>query len=156
MHKLTIQNMKILAEKRGGKCLSNNYYDAHSKLTWQCNDGHVWEANSNKIQQGRWCPICSAGKSERICRKYFETIFNEPFPKRKLKWLVNSKGNLMELDGYCEKLGIAFEYHGPQHYKDNELFHKVRTLQQQKEDDNLKEKLCRERGIAVLVVPYSV
>lgn len=57
--KLTILHMNKMARKRGGKCLSNSYINAHSKLLWQCAKGHQWLAMPNNIQQGKWCPFCS-------------------------------------------------------------------------------------------------
>ena len=57
--KLTIQLMQQLAESRGGRCLSEIYINAHSKLTWQCAKGHEWMAIQNNVQRGHWCPRCS-------------------------------------------------------------------------------------------------
>lgn len=56
--RLTIKDMETLAKKRGGRCLSNVYINANSKLKWQCSEGHIWHTKPNVIQQGRWCPIC--------------------------------------------------------------------------------------------------
>ena len=49
----------MLAEERGGKCLSTKYINAHTKLKWQCKESHVWEATPDKIKQGSWCPKCA-------------------------------------------------------------------------------------------------
>lgn len=54
----SIDDMKILAAQRGGLCLSEEYVNAHTKLTWRCSEGHIWEAKPNNIQQGKWCPEC--------------------------------------------------------------------------------------------------
>lgn len=56
--KLTIQHMHRLAETRGGRCVSDVYVSALSKLTWECAKGHRWMATPNNIQQGTWCPKC--------------------------------------------------------------------------------------------------
>jgi len=56
--KLTIEAMRQLAESHGGKCLSDVYVDAFTKLTWQCSKGHQWTARPNNIQQGKRCPQC--------------------------------------------------------------------------------------------------
>ena len=45
------------------------------------------------------------GISEKICRKYFEYLFNKPFNRIRPSWLSE-----LELDGYNEELNIAFEY----------------------------------------------
>jgi hypothetical protein len=156
--RLTIEEMKEIAESKGGKCLSKEYVNNSTCLKWKCKEGHIWYAIPANIKKklGRWCPICSTGISERICRKYFETIFNKKFSKSKPKWLVNSRGNLMELDGYCKELGLALEYQGKQHFIQHELFHRELSLRQRKEDDKLKSRLCKSHGVIVIQVPYTI
>ncbi|MEK6938343.1 MAG: hypothetical protein AABX04_04835 [Nanoarchaeota archaeon] len=151
-----ISQMQQIALARGGECLSKEYTNAHSKLTWMCKEKHIWKATPNKIQQGRWCPICSVGISERICSKIFEDLFGKKLDKDKPKWLVNEKGNRMELDGYSKQWGIAFEYQGEQHYKQTRFFHQKRTLEEQKRDDELKLKLCKEHDIILVRIPYKI
>jgi len=52
--------MRQLAASRGGKCLSNEYINAHTKLKWQCADGHIWESIPASVKQGcTWCPFCA-------------------------------------------------------------------------------------------------
>ncbi|MBW2995407.1 zinc-ribbon domain-containing protein [Candidatus Woesearchaeota archaeon] len=152
----TIDDFKKIAIVHGGKCLSEKYLNSSTKLKFRCEDGHVWESAPSKIIQGRWCPICSTGISERICRKYFEIIFKEEFPKKYPRWLKNAQGNQMELDGYCKKLKLAFEYHGVQHFKTVKKWHKKKSLNQQRKDDELKRKLCGQRGIALIEVPHTI
>jgi hypothetical protein len=62
-HRLTIEEMQEIATSRGGKCLSNNYANANTKLKWQCKEGHVWEAIPSSIKTGKWCLKC-AGKTK--------------------------------------------------------------------------------------------
>jgi hypothetical protein len=58
--KLTIEEMRSIAEARGGKCLSSEYKDNKTKLKWQCSKGHKWEAIPNNVKsKGHWCPVCS-------------------------------------------------------------------------------------------------
>jgi hypothetical protein len=59
--KLTIGEMRQIASERKGKCLSLLYTNANSKLLWECENGHQWEAVPGSIKRGRWCPNC-AGK----------------------------------------------------------------------------------------------
>jgi hypothetical protein len=44
------------AEKKGGKCLSENYPNGTSDMTWMCEKGHIWDAPTSKIKY--WCPVC--------------------------------------------------------------------------------------------------
>ncbi|MGG3608078.1 zinc-ribbon domain-containing protein [Priestia megaterium] len=55
----SIEDMIKLARVKDGKCLSSEYVNAHTKLSWRCKHGHEWNAKPNNIQQGKWCPICA-------------------------------------------------------------------------------------------------
>ena len=157
--KYTLEEVQGIAASRGGKCLSSEYKNQKTKIKWQCAHGHIWLSRLNGvINQGQWCPQCSTGLGERIARAYFEQIFGKPFPNSRPQWLKGeNKGNL-ELDGYCEALGLAFEHQGMHHYqperygqnkqKDSEEWHKVTLMH-----DALKRELCIQRGITLFEIP---
>ena len=58
----TIEDMRGLAKKSGGKCLSTRYLGSKKHLEWQCAEGHVWKAMPLNIQKGHWCPVCAVKK----------------------------------------------------------------------------------------------
>jgi len=150
-----IEVIKQEAEKKGGKCLSDDNPDSNSMLLFECANGHRWETTAKQIMAGHWCHYCSTGTSEEICRLYFEKIFNQQFLRKKPIWLRNSRGNLMELDGYNEDLKIAFEYNGIQHYEKGSLFiNSSKKLNQRIIDDETKIALCKENGILLIVIDY--
>lgn len=141
----------------GGECLSSKYINSDQKLHWRCTEGHEWFAVGYHVRAGHWCPTCMAGNSERICKDILEQMFGKPFPKVKPAWLLNSRGKRMELDGYCEELQAAFEYHGVQHYQYIDHFHRRdKSFLQRQLDDARKEMLCRERGVRLLVIPHTL
>lgn len=73
----TIDDMHALAAERGGKCLSKKYVKASTKLTWQCNKGHIWKAVPTSIQRSNsWCPVC-ANKSRAEKQKDSIEIFRK-------------------------------------------------------------------------------
>lgn len=153
----SIEVMRALASGRGGECLSEKYVNSGKKLRWRCGEGHEWEATPRDVKAGSWCPECSHGMSERACRVTFERMFETQFPRRKPEWLVNSRGNRMELDGYSEKLGIAFEYHGRQHYRYVPFFHRQDgALANRRRDDRRKARLCLRHGVVLVEVPYTL
>ena len=152
--KPSIKDLQSLAASKGGKCLSRKYIRNKDKIIWQCKNGHLWQTATSNIKSGRWCPICSLGVGERICRKYFETIFRCSFPKARPKWLINARDNQMELDGYCEKRRLAFEYQGEQHNRKIAMYHSGRSFEQQKADDQRKLKLCVKHNILLISIPY--
>src|SRR6266567_4009970 len=107
--------------------------------------------------KGALCPICAGGVSERICRALLERMTGVRFPKERPKWLKNSRGKQMELDGYATSLGIAFEYHGEQHHKQNAFFHGTpNAFEQQRRNDEQKRRLCGEHKVVLLEVSYAI
>ena len=153
---LDIETARSIAEERGGECLSNEYINIDEKLLWKCYFGHEWKNSLNKIKNGnQWCPTCNKKNlGELIVREYFENCFNKKFPNLKPKWLKNNLGNIMELDGYCKDLKIAFEHQGVQHYKYNKFYHKNEAeFKRRVLDDEQKIKLCTQRGILLIIVP---
>jgi len=66
MSKLTIEEMRMLADSKGGKCISTSYVDSHTKLLWECQKGHRWQAKPYSIKQGRWCMICSGKEKKTV------------------------------------------------------------------------------------------
>ena len=157
--KTTLEELKEYVRQQylGGECLATKYINCSTKVPCQCAEGHIWETTPNNIKRGHWCPTCAEGVSERVCRKIFETILNKEFPKSRPEWLVNDRGNQMELDGYNKELALAFEYQGRQHYKYNEHFHKsIKEFEQRKVNDKLKRELCKKNGVTLIEVPYTV
>ena len=150
--RLTIQEIQQIAKERGGKCLSKNYVNSHISMRFECNNGHKWKTTATSIvHRHTWCPECNSGIGERVTRAYFEQIFKSKFPKTYPKWLVNNRGNRMELDGYCKDLKIAFEHQGEQHY--TQLKHRAKRLSIQLEDDRVKVELCKKNGIRLFIIP---
>lgn len=154
--KLTIEFMQKIAEERGGKCLSTEYKNVFSKLKWECENKHVWDAIPlNIVHKHGWCPHCKVKGSEEICRRYFETIFKCKFNKTRPDWLIGAKGRKLELDGMSEiKFGdkyLAFEHDGQQHYHPVEIFHGNHELLII--NDNIKTKLCEENNVILFRIP---
>ncbi len=66
MKKLTIDEMHIIAETRNGRCLSKTYINSRTKLLWECENGHRWEAIPGSVKKGRWCLECAGLKKHTI------------------------------------------------------------------------------------------
>lgn len=146
-----------MAKLKNGKCISDHYINSHTKLEWECENGHHFFANYQNIKSGRWCPECKYPKQEAICKKIVEMLFEEKFVKIRPEWLKNPESGLnLEIDMFSEKLNLAIEYNGGQHYKMCTLFHNTEEdfLRQQRKD-KLKEKLIFKKGISFIVVPYT-
>jgi hypothetical protein len=118
------------------------------------------------IKHGRFGgPICdvsqekNCSKSEKCCRSFFERHYGVPFKStRSLPFLKNPEtGRILELDGYNEKLKVAFEYNGRQHYEwPNHTNQTEEDFIQQKRRDMFKREQCDKNGIFLITVPYTV
>lgn len=90
-------------------------------------------------------------KSEIVCRTIFDYFVQHQFVSCRPSFLGK-----LELDGYCKKHELAFEYNGIQHYQYHPYFHKRRTdFERQCERDYQKQILCKRYGIHLMIVPYS-
>ncbi len=153
------RKFKDLIEERDWQCLGtvDEYKTAYSKIKVKCQDGHEYEATLNNIKADRWCPECKTNMNELIAVKAAEHLFGKPFKKVRPKWLKTDSGTLLELDGFNKELKIAIEYNGKQHY------YRIKHFQRSDEEfikridyDILKEKLCTERGIHLISIPFYV
>lgn len=151
--KITIEIVRQLAAARGGRCLSAVYHNTTERLTWECTHGHIWDAIFVNVNYNcSWCPRCRINVGEEATRAALE----EAFPEMEF---INTRGALdgrLELDGYCAKLSLAFEYQGKQHYFQVKHFQTPERFALQLERDARTAELCREKGIALLIIPYTV
>lgn len=97
-------------------------------------------------------------KSEEFCRSVAEDIFHEPFPKAHPEFLKNpNSGRNLEIDCFCEKLGIGIEFNGIQHYKYPNPFHRSREeFLKGLARDKFKIETCKANGILLIIIPYTM
>ena len=152
----TIKKIKALAKSRGGKLLSKKYIKQHQRLKFICKFGHRFDQNANNLLRPEiWCPECSSGLGERMTRIAFQRIFKKKFVKMRPEWLKNADGNLLELDGYNEKLKLAFEHQGKQYFIKKPHFHKSwkkYNRDRYLENAALKKKICRKKGVKLVII----
>lgn len=97
-------------------------------------------------------------KGEQICRETMERIYGVPFINTRPKWLKNPTTNRnLELDCYNDKLKLAVEYNGIQHYKWCSFAKQTYSdFREQIRRDRIKVELCEQHGVYLIVVPYNV
>lgn len=135
-----------------GKCLSIKYNNVFEKMQFQCEKKHIWKTNFKSIKNGHWCPYCFY-KNEQQCRSIIESLTNSEFSKCKPTFL-----NGLELDGYNEKLRIAFEYNGEYHYYFVKHHHRnnIKRFILRVCRDKIKRYLCEQEGIYLITIPYYI
>jgi hypothetical protein len=56
-----MEELNTIAQSRGGQLISKNYLGDKEYLTWECAEGHRWEAapgivKGTQKRKGTWCP----------------------------------------------------------------------------------------------------
>ncbi|MBL0340856.1 MAG: hypothetical protein IPP71_07985 [Bacteroidetes bacterium] len=82
LYKHTLSEMQKIAEKNGGKCLSESYLGGFIHMKWVCSNKHVFETTPFTVLKGSWCKIC----------RHKEGDIKKRTPYKKLAELVKSKG----------------------------------------------------------------
>ena len=59
MRKLTLDEIRADAARRGGKLITETYVDSLTLMDWECAQGHQWRAVAHSIRQGHWCKRCA-------------------------------------------------------------------------------------------------
>jgi hypothetical protein len=157
---VTPEKIATLIRNRGGVPLEPIPEKARSttKILIACSLGHEFENDWQHMSPPRngWCATCSKGsKSEELARTTFRQLFGAPFRKARPKWLKNSRGRQMELDGFEESLGLAFEYQGRQHFENVGIYSSEVQLEQRIVDDKDKVRLCAENGITLITLNWD-
>ena len=155
----SIDDIKSIAKNKGGICHSNIYSDRNSKIEMECSEGHKWITSAYNIIQGSWCPNCSniIHTSEEIVRQSFEQMTGRKFVKMQPNFLRISSGTILQLDGFCKELNLAFEFNGLQHYEYVPFFHrhKISNFRRQLERDRIKRELCANNNVILITISYE-
>lgn len=136
-----------------------NYEDGYKyskgskvKLNWKCECGQTIKNKSPFIvdREGLCCPNCSDN-----CKSYPEKFIYHLLKQLNVdfKWEKTFKWSQRKrYDFYLPSYNMIIEVHGAQHY--NGGFDGVggRTLEEEQENDRLKEQLARENGIDNYIV----
>ena len=154
----SLEEVKQKIADRGGQLLSDlAEVTSRTRILIRCSDGHEFKATVTNILNGRWCPDCHGSAGENICRAYFEYCFGAKFPKSYPGWLKQAGWQKLELDGYCESLGIAFEHQGVQHYKICPPMIRTKDeLDVIRAKDRVKKFECRAHGVRLFIIPDIV
>ena len=129
------------------------------KGTWSSSYSYNNSAPIQSSSSRRGPPKDSKGELE--CRRVLQKLFNKPFNSCRPDFLRNpvTGGNFnLEIDCYEHGMRLGVEYNGVQHYKYNSFMHQNNRAKftNQKYRDDMKRRICREKRINLIEVPYTV
>lgn len=140
-----------LVFNRGGRGTYGNY----GSLIW---DLFKAPAVSSSSRRGV-TTTSNSSKGEAECKRVMESIFaGRKFNKYRPSFLHNDvTGSNLELDCFNPELKLAVEYNGRQHYAYSPYFHATKhEFYNLRYRDEIKRRLCREKGIHLIIVPYTI
>ncbi len=142
--KPVLQDIKKFVENKDGVLLIKKYKNCYSPLKIQCNkDGCIWYPCWNNIQNGHWCPECSLSKTQKILFNIIKDLFPNNIVNNnytKFNWLKSKNKYSQEIDIYVEKIKLAIEYDGKQHFEPVKWFGGEEQLKYTKKMDKLKNR----------------
>lgn len=152
--KLTNENVDTRLVNRNIKRI-DDIINNKSKIKWQCNNGHIWEASPGNILRGRGCPNCKH-KNQKIV---YDTILKliECEPQKFLKKLNSTETKDYRVDFYIPKLNCCIEYNGHQHFFPvrfgNMSEEKASTaFKKQQERDQYVRDFCKNNKIELIEI----
>jgi hypothetical protein len=128
---------------------------SRQRVWWQCvNCGHRWKTEiNNRTGGGTGCRRCNTVSiGENIIKDWLnnnQIVYDDQ---------VTFDGCIAKIslrfDFYLPLYGLCIEYHGKQHYYENEFFGGKDAFDEQVWHDRIKEDYCRKNNIPLLIIPY--
>jgi hypothetical protein len=106
----------------------------------------------NSHLMGRGCPICNESQGE----KKISDILDNFQIKYIREYKINNSNNSLRLDFFIPQYNIGIEYNGRQHYEIVEKFGGKKEFLKTIERDKRKIKICEEKNIKLLIIPYKI
>ena len=127
-------------------------------FTRSSHESPLLEENHHKREINKEKGILRESSGEIECRRVAEMMTGKPFPKKRPDFLKNPvTSHNLEIDCFCEELKLGIEYNGKQHYKYTPYFHSSKdAFYNTRYRDEMKARLCKENGIKLIIVPYTV
>ena len=127
-----------------------DYISAETKVCIICPEhGEFWQTpHMHLSSQG--CPNCNTSKNSKIVQKVENKLNDLKIIYEKEKtfdWLVDKSH--MYLDFFLPEYNVAIECHGIQHFESVDFFGGNLGFEERCKRDNLKFKLCSEKGIKI-------
>ena len=90
-----LERYQYIASLHNGKCLNTTYLDSRTPHTWQCQNGHTWEALGFHVAAGSWCPFCTGhlrldgiGELQKIANEKNGKLLSTTYTSTKAYYMV--------------------------------------------------------------------
>lgn len=122
-----------------------NYIDCHTKVTLTCEDhGDFLLTPTKVLHSKRGCPNCKNSRIESLIANKLNSLGVEFEAQKTFKGCKDKKR--LVFDFYIEKLNLAIEYDGRQHYDKESIFYSKNIVKR----DMIKNTFCLQNGIQIV------
>ena len=150
--KLKHEDVKKYIENFNYKLLSNEYKNNRTKLTIQCDEGHIYECSFDNFKKGNRCPYCRTFKGEIKIEEILKNNKINYIPQYKFEDCKFKRK--LPFDFYLPNYNCCIEYDGRQHYYISEYFGGQNGFIDTKIRDTIKNKYCKDNNIKLIRIPY--
>ena len=117
-----------------------------------CNEHGDFEQSPHGHLRGQGCPKCLESKGE----KFIASVLDKYNIKYIREYKIPGTNYKFEYDFYLPELNILIEFHGEQHYKFNNFFHRsLEDFSNQKKRDIFKRELAKLANIPLIEFNYK-
>jgi len=131
-----------------------NYVNSSTKICIICQiHGEFWQIPSSHLR-GSNCPEC-ASKND-ISEQKLLSIIRDNFQNYNLVYQFRDKWlRAQSIDMYLTEYDIAIEYHGRQHFDENNCWGGAKGFSEVRERDIRKNNLCKKNNVNLLYFTYE-
>lgn len=159
VHKLSQTEYISLFTQEGYQPLITDYSNITVlvPINVTCPNNHHWVVTYNNFKKGRRCPICNkqtVGGMSRGERLIFSALSGNSLRfEREKRVIINNE--IHRFDFFLPDYNTMIEYDGQQHYNNSAIFPGA-NLANQKRRDEVKDKYCKQQGINLIRLPYTI
>lgn len=149
---ITLQQAQEVAEKNGGRLVSETFSGGTNKHIWECEHGHQWSGTYSDIKNcNSWCPTCKESHGERE----ISNILTSLGVKYEKQFVFEGCKNERDLpfDFFLPDYNTCIEYDGGLHFKETK-WTTSEEFELIKKREEIKNKFCKENSINLLRIPY--
>lgn len=132
------------------------YVSMESPITFRCpKHGYMTQIANNHVR-GEGCPVCASSKGER---RVYNWLKRHHVPFKSQYMLRGSEdgtanGRIFS-DFFVPEANTIIEYNGIQHYVYDDYYGRDGRFEKQQRRDEDVRRICRERGINLIEIPYT-
>ena len=134
---------------------NNEFKNSKSYATYLCTRcGRRFKQRADLMLQGYGCPYCNQSTGERLVDRVLSQVYRlEESQDFYYGYVLPNK---LHLDFYLPSFNLAIEYDGKQHYVPVDYFGGEEGFKKIQDRDRKKDKYCKERGIKLIRIPYTI